>query len=113
MKKITYTTFILSLSLTSIAYAGNLHAGSKMNPSSVVQSVKTEKSIRVIHLNTAPMIELTHLKGIGSKMAEKIIAYRHSHGAFHTINDLTKVRGCSKNFIDRLIKQNTQYKILV
>ena len=33
-----------------------------------------------VNLNTASAEELAALKGIGPKMAEKIIDYRHQHG---------------------------------
>ena len=47
------------------------------------------------------------LKGVGPKLAEKIIAYRESVGGFKTASDLQKVSGIgdkkSKNILQYII----------
>lgn len=50
----------------------------------------------LININTASLKELTKLKGVGKKTAEKIINHRENSGPFKSINDLTKVKGIGK-----------------
>jgi competence protein ComEA len=53
----------------------------------------TTFALAPINVNTATTIELQTIKGIGPKMAEKIIAYRSQHGQFSTVGDLCAVQG--------------------
>lgn len=53
----------------------------------------TTFALTPINLNTATATELQTVKGIGPKMAEKIIAYRSQHGQFTTVEDLCAVQG--------------------
>lgn len=46
-----------------------------------------------IDLNTATVEELTRLSGLGEKTAEKIIAYRDSHGGFDRVEELLNIDG--------------------
>jgi competence protein ComEA len=46
-----------------------------------------------VNINTATATELTQLKGIGTKYAERIIQYREEHGPFSSAEDMTKVPG--------------------
>lgn len=47
-----------------------------------------------VNVNTADAKTIAkELKGIGIKKAEAIVAYRKAHGPFHTLADLTKVKG--------------------
>ena len=60
-----------------------------------------------ISINRASLEELCALKGVGPKLAEKIIAYRESVGEFKTASDLQKVSGIgdkkSKNILQYVI----------
>jgi competence protein ComEA len=55
-----------------------------------------------ININTAPAYELVELKGIGEKLAEKIIAYRTENGNFNTVDDLALVSGISENTVNEI-----------
>lgn len=53
----------------------------------------TTFALEPINVNTATAIELQAIKGIGPKMAGKIIAYRSQNGQFNTVEDLCAVQG--------------------
>lgn len=54
-----------------------------------------------INVNTADIKALTQsVKGIGRKRAEAIIQYREKNGVFKSLNDLAKVPGLGKNFVE-------------
>jgi competence protein ComEA len=55
-----------------------------------------------IDLNTAAREELLKLPGIGDKLAERIVAYRKSHGAFRNVEELRKVKGIGKKRMERV-----------
>jgi competence protein ComEA len=55
-----------------------------------------------IDLNTAAREELLELPGIGDTLAERIVAYRKSHGAFRNVEELRKVKGIGKKRMDRV-----------
>ena len=55
----------------------------------------------LININTATAKEMTVLKGIGNKIAEKIVAYREAHGDFSSIDDLAKVSGISTKTVEK------------
>ena len=46
-----------------------------------------------IDINTATVEELTELKKVGVKTAERIVAYRQAHGPFETVAELKEVKG--------------------
>ena len=46
-----------------------------------------------ININEASVTELTKLKKIGQKYAERIVAYREKNGPFEKPEDITKVKG--------------------
>ena len=50
-----------------------------------------------IDINTATVAQYEQLPGVGAVMAARIFAYRVAHGAFATIDDLTKVSGMGKS----------------
>jgi len=46
-----------------------------------------------INLNKATAVELTQLKGIGQKYAERIVEFREKNGPFEKTEDLMNVKG--------------------
>ena len=46
-----------------------------------------------ININQASAKELTQLKGIGPKLAERIVLYREESGPFQVPEDIMKVKG--------------------
>jgi len=53
-----------------------------------------------ININTASKKELTTLKGIGDKIADRIIEYREKH-PFKKIEDLMDVKGIGQKVFDK------------
>ena len=76
--------------------------GAPVIPSSSSKSKKAGPSkgkitTGTININTAKVAQFEELPGVGAVMAARIFAYRTAHGAFATINDLTKVSGMGKS----------------
>lgn len=60
------------------------------------------KIIDTVNINTADAQQIkTVLKMIGKKRAEAIVEYRNQHGPFQSIDDLTKVKGISKQVVEK------------
>jgi competence ComEA-like helix-hairpin-helix protein len=55
-----------------------------------------------LDLNRASAAELTLLPGIGERLAERIVDEREHGGAFHTVDDLQRVRGIGPLKVKRL-----------
>ncbi|MDX8403774.1 MAG: helix-hairpin-helix domain-containing protein [Mariprofundaceae bacterium] len=53
-------------------------------------------------MNTASAAQLQELKGIGEKTAAAIVTYRNKHGAFKSVDDLTKVKGIGEKKLSGL-----------
>lgn len=47
----------------------------------------------LVNINTATLMEIMTLPGIGESYAEKIIEYRETHGSFQKKSDIKKVEG--------------------
>ncbi len=56
-----------------------------------------------ISINRATAAELCAIKGVGPKLAERIIAYRSSHGKFSGPSDLRKVSGIGKKKAENIL----------
>ena len=67
------------------------------------------QQLKKIDLNKADAKELTHsVQGIGSKRAQAIVAYRESHGAFKSVEELAEVRGLGKQYVKNHLAQLQQ-----
>lgn len=77
----------------------------KLTPSSKMQQNQNQASGKAgesttsantttkVNINTANLVELQNIPGVGEKKAQTIIDYRNKHGAFKKVQDLTKVKG--------------------
>ena len=68
-------------------------------PLGVAQTRPAEKPAAV-DLNTASVVELEALPGVGVAMATRIVEYRQKQGGFKKVEDLMNVRGIGeKSFL--------------
>ena len=75
--------------------------GSKIeSPSSVAAPKRSHKGL--LDLNQATDQDLDSLPGIGPKLAERIMEYRQSVGAFHSLDELRAVKGIGKKKFERI-----------
>jgi competence protein ComEA len=65
------------------------------------QSGSSETS-GLLNINTASADELDELPGIGEVIAERIVAYRETNGAFSTVDELAEVSGISERMVEEL-----------
>jgi competence protein ComEA len=65
---------------------------------------KLKKPKLPIHVNSAGVEELCALKGVGPKLAEKILAFRTQNGPFSGPGDLEKVPGIGKKKLEGLLQ---------
>jgi len=57
-----------------------------------------------IHINSASVDDLCALKGVGPKLAEKIIERRNAAGPFKSPSDLKKVHGIGKKKLENMLQ---------
>ncbi len=55
-----------------------------------------------IDLNSATGHDFEGLPGVGPKLAERILAYRRSIGAFHSLDELQAVKGIGSKTFERI-----------
>ncbi|MCF0221171.1 MAG: helix-hairpin-helix domain-containing protein [Fibrobacter sp.] len=67
------------------------------------QGKKKKKVALPLKINTSSAEELCALKGVGPKLADKIIAHREAHGPFKTAKDLEKVPGIGKKKLESIL----------
>lgn len=59
----------------------------------------------LIDINKATAEELTGLKGIGPKLAERIVVYRNENGVFMSLDTLLNVKGIGSKKLNQLKNQ--------
>ena len=95
---------IVRNSLIALALAFSLGAGTLI----VYAAPESKTALQApVNLNQASAEELIALKGIGPKMAERIIAYRAEHGPFKTADQLVQVKGIGNAKFEKLKDQVT------
>ena len=77
-------------------------AKTKRKTRALPKAEESVSDIEPINLNTATVLELTKLPGIGPKKAQSIVTWRNQHGRFHRIVDLRRVKGFGAKTVKRL-----------
>lgn len=60
----------------------------------------------LVNINTADQATLSAVPGIGKHRAQAIVEYRHDHGSFKDIHDLTLVKGFTEKNLQNVLKRN-------
>ena len=55
-----------------------------------------------VNINTADVVELCLIPGIGEKLADRIIAYRRANNGFKKAEDITNVEGIGRKSFDKI-----------
>ncbi|WP_290744098.1 ComEA family DNA-binding protein [Fibrobacter sp. UBA4309] len=85
--------------------AGIDDSGSVQKKKRSKRQKKKGKVVRLpVHINAAGIDELCALKGVGPKLAEKIIAFREQNGPFLGPGDLEKVPGIGKKKAEGILQ---------
>lgn len=117
MKKASLALIILTLIFS--AFAGGFFLGRNQNYSKVTVSTIIPATVSpsapavptsagptqpaVVNLNTATAEQLMTLPGIGETLAQRIIQYRHTHGAFQSIGELANVDGIGDKTLEEIL----------
>ena len=67
-----------------------------------INSAEGSDSSGLVNINTAGILELTTLPGIGESRAQAIIAYRDSNGLFSDINEIMNISGIKQSAFDKI-----------
>lgn len=100
--KMLACTAVLS-SLLCLGLPAQAAEPAKAQPKAVASAVQPAKAAAPvtgrINVNTADAATLTHLKGVGEKKAQAIIAYRKQNGPFNSLEQLQAVSGIGPSII--------------
>ena len=55
-----------------------------------------------VNINTATVRELQRLPGIGPVYARRIVEFRHTYGAFKTVDELIRIKGIGPKRLEKL-----------
>lgn len=72
-----------------------------VKPDVQVESINVDGKINI---NQATSAALQQLPGVGPALADRIIAYRTEHGPFTQVEDLTLVRGIGTKMFEKIAK---------
>lgn len=64
--------------------------------------LKSDVSEKQININTATAEELQEIKGIGPKIAQRIVSHRESLGKYTTKEQLMQVKGIGEKFFENI-----------
>lgn len=93
-----------SVALVQVAPENN--GTPEIEPKVIKKERKKKKTVQLpLHINTASAEDLCALKGVGPKLAEKIVAQREAKGPFKTPEDLKKVPGIGQKKLEGILPE--------
>jgi competence protein ComEA len=94
---------VLSMAALALCFAAvPLAQGAPASP-----DTRAVKAAATVNLNTATVIELQELPGVGARTAERIVEYRQKNGPFKKIEELMNVQGIGEKSFLKLRSQIT------
>lgn len=99
IKHLAAALLITVAPVTLAATATNTPAAQK--PTATAQTTPTPTTSPRININTANVMDLARLSGIGPVKAEAIVRFRNEHGNFSSIDDLTAVTGIGPATVEK------------
>lgn len=88
-----YVLVWICIALPQFSYSASVCYSDPKAAYHALKSANKAKQQTRIDLNSADVVTLAHLEGIGMKKAQAIVQYRQTHGRFVSTHDLTKVPG--------------------
>jgi competence protein ComEA len=88
--------------LDAVNAARLLRDGERVHVAARGREAQTPGGPRAVNVNTAPVVDLESLPGIGPVLARRIVAYRTRHGPFRRLEDLLQVQGIGPGLLRRL-----------
>ena len=101
MRKLKVLVVMILTLMVAFSVSAAVAATPKKAEAMVAKAPETAV-VDMVNINTADAAALTKIKGIGSKKAEAIIAYRTANGNFKTIDDLKKVKGIGAKILEKI-----------
>ena len=80
----------------------DIDKNAQVNSTSNKFGSKSKSEGSIVDINNADIEELKTLSGIGVAMAQRIIEYRDSHGAFKSIDEIKNVRGIGEKKFEKI-----------
>jgi competence ComEA-like helix-hairpin-helix protein len=65
--------------------------------------ILVEEAALQISINSAQIEEFEELLGIGPELAQRIVAYRNTHGQFEKLEDLKRVKGIGNKLYNNVL----------
>ena len=88
----TFNDLFKTIKLKNDADISSFNLNSTLSNKQVIIIPKLKEN-KLISINSASLIELSSLKGIGNSLAQRIIEYRENNNGFKSIEEIKNVKG--------------------
>lgn len=99
MKSKWVTAIIL---VTALVANTNIYASGEKTTSNPSTNTAVAATSTAVDINTADLMTLETIKGLGATKAQSIIDYRTKNGKFTTTQDLEKVPGIGPKLLEKI-----------